>query len=102
MAVRKTRTSRDRTTKTWQEREKTVNSVEHDVLQRIAMTVTELRCRRGLTLAELAARAGMKEHRLEQVEAAVDGVLRIDDLTKLAMALRVPVVTLVRRHVKEH
>lgn len=61
----------------------------------VAMNVTELRLGRRLSVAELAQRAGVPEHEVEEVEAA-SGEMLIDTLSSLAEALDVDVVVFFR------
>lgn len=61
---------------------------------RIALHVTELRVRRGLSQAALASRAGLPLKQLQEVESAADP-LQIDTLSALADALDVTIEQLV-------
>ena len=56
----------------------------------VAMNITELRLARRLSVADLARRAAVPEHDVEDVEAA-SGEMLIDTLSSIAQALDVDV-----------
>ncbi|HEU0014436.1 MAG TPA: helix-turn-helix transcriptional regulator [Longimicrobium sp.] len=60
----------------------------------LAANVSRLREERGLTQAELAAAAGMKQPRIAEMERG-DANPTLETLTRVALALRVPVEALV-------
>ncbi len=62
--------------------------------------VNRLRRERALTQEQLAERAGMRQPRIAAIERG-DGNPRLDTLTRLAIALEVPVWTLLREEVDE-
>ena len=61
----------------------------------VAMNITELRLARQLSVAELARRAEVPKHDLEEVEAA-SGEMLIDTLSSIAQALDVDVYVFFR------
>jgi transcriptional regulator with XRE-family HTH domain len=66
------------------------------VRARLAMAVTELKVRRGLTQSHLAARAGISVALVERVEHASPGDIGLDTLAALADALGVDVSALMK------
>ena len=61
----------------------------------IAFNVYRVRRQKGLTQAELAARAGMRQPRIAEIERG-EYDLRLDTLAKIAWGLGVPVEELTR------
>ena len=66
----------------------------------VAMNITEQRLARHLSVAELARRAGVPEHDIEEVEAA-SGEMLIDTLSSIAQALDVDVSVFFRPKTKD-
>ena len=66
----------------------------------VAMNITEQRLTRRLSIAELARRAGIPEHDVEEVEAA-SGEMLIDTLSSIAQALDVDVAVLFRHRTND-
>ncbi len=62
--------------------------------------VNRLRNERGLTQEALAQRAGMRQPRIAEIERG-DANPRLDTLTRIALALGVPVWMLLREEVEE-
>ena len=79
-----------------------IAAAQAEARQRVAMNVTELRIERGWSQAELAQRARVSQRTVEDIEAGA-GEMRIDALSSLAQALRVPVARIVQpRPTKPH
>lgn len=66
----------------------------------VAMNITDQRLARRLSIAELARRAGIPEHDVEEVEAA-SGEMLIDTLSSIAQPLDVDVAVLFRHRTND-